>query len=442
MQVNTELHIECSWLGREYGSAEDRAFYAEIGVAVGDEWLTQLEDITARTVRKHMRGSGYQLAQWFAANWWRLRWEPAFESSNTDVDWRIAHSMAAAGGGYVWPDVLFTSDGASVEVAASPQGAVSGCEPVRYFSGIIERIPATEFERKVDSFIEGVLSRMHSFKMEGMNLDTLWSEVLEERADPGATQWRKLEAMCGYDPDQAPSSMIEMLLRHEKTLGVSSLEEVAAYGRHMTPEILDQILILSADTSSNHVGGFRGTMPVLHNEAKLDTSARPWQQAAELAKFARSEWGLDNHPVTDDVLAEILRMETHVFSDRTKAPVPLPMALRSEDSDNFNMYFTSSWPSSRRFACCRLLGDHLSHSNIGRLIPATTVRTARQQFQRAFAQEFLCPFNGLMERFQLTQPNDDDINEAAKHYGVSPLLVHTTLINKGELDRETLCSLG
>lgn len=117
--MNTEFHIECSWLGRENGSEEDRAFYAEIGISVGDEWLTQLEDLTARTVRKHMRGSGYQLAQWFAANWWRLRHEPAFEGSNNDVDWRIAHCMAAAGGGYVWPDVLFTSDGASLEVEAS-----------------------------------------------------------------------------------------------------------------------------------------------------------------------------------------------------------------------------------------------------------------------------------------------------------------------------------
>lgn len=440
--MNTEFHIECSWLGREDGSEEDRAFYAEIGVSVGDEWLTQLEDLTARTVRKHMRGSGYQLAQWFAANWWRLRHEPAFEGSNNDVDWRIAHCMAAAGGGYVWPDVLFTSDGASLEVEASAPGAVSGCEPVRYLRGLRERIPAIEYELKVDAFVDGVLSRMHSFGMEGMNLYELWSELREERADAEMTQWRKLEAMCGYDPDMAPPEMIDMLLSHVNALGVGSLEEVAAYGRHQTQDILNQILVLSEDTTGTHVGGFPGTMPVLNNKVNLDPLARPWRQAAELAKTARSEWGLGTQPISDQSLAEILSMNTRVFSDRTKAAVSLPMALRKGEGEYFNMYFTSSWPSSRRFACSRLLGDHLSHLNIGRLIPATTVRTARQQFQRAFAQEFLCPFDGLMERFQGSQPNDDDISEVAEYYGVSPLLVQMTLINKGELDRENQCMTG
>jgi Zn-dependent peptidase ImmA (M78 family) len=88
------------------------------------------------------------------------------------------------------------------------------------------------------------------------------------------------------------------------------------------------------------------------------------------------------------------------------------------------------------------LGDHLSYSNGERLIPATDAKTSRQQFQRAFAQEFLCPFDALLEKINTTQPNDDDIAEAAAHFEVSPLMVRTTLVNKGELDRETLNWVG
>jgi hypothetical protein len=43
-----------------------------------------------------------------------------------------------------------------------------------------------------------------------------------------------------------------------------------------------------------------------------------------------------------------------------------------------------------------------------------------------------------VEKINTTQPGDDDIAEAAAHFEVSPLMVRTTLVNKGELDRETL----
>ena len=88
------------------------------------------------------------------------------------------------------------------------------------------------------------------------------------------------------------------------------------------------------------------------------------------------------------------------------------------------------------------MGDYLYHANGDRLIPATEARTSRQQFQRAFAQEFLCPIEALQEKIQTDQPDEEDIAEAADHFGVSPLLVRTTLVNKGELDREVLAWAG
>jgi hypothetical protein len=43
-----------------------------------------------------------------------------------------------------------------------------------------------------------------------------------------------------------------------------------------------------------------------------------------------------------------------------------------------------------------------------------------------------------MEKIQTEQPDEDDIAEAAHSFEVSPWMVQTTLVNKGELDRETL----
>jgi Zn-dependent peptidase ImmA (M78 family) len=116
----------------------------------------------------------------------------------------------------------------------------------------------------------------------------------------------------------------------------------------------------------------------------------------------------------------------------------MPLLLREAHRDEGDFYLNRAHPTSRRFAASRLLGDSLIHSNEGRLTAATHAKTSRQQFQRAFAQEFLCPFEALLEKIQTDQPDDDDIAEAADHFDVSPLTVRTTLVNKGELDRETL----
>jgi Zn-dependent peptidase ImmA (M78 family) len=85
-----------------------------------------------------------------------------------------------------------------------------------------------------------------------------------------------------------------------------------------------------------------------------------------------------------------------------------------------------------------LLGDHCSFAPDERLIPETDAKTSRQQFQRAFAQEFLCPFEALKETINLDHPDEECIAKAADRFGVSPLLVRTTLVNKGELDRQSL----
>jgi len=56
------------------------------------------------------------------------------------------------------------------------------------------------------------------------------------------------------------------------------------------------------------------------------------------------------------------------------------------------------WATGRRFALARLVGDHLYAHAADRVLPATDAGTARQKFQRAFAQALLCPFDTLRER--------------------------------------------
>jgi hypothetical protein len=436
--MSDDLRIEFDWLDRETGSELDRSLAASIGVAVGEEYFTRLDDLGAKTVRNHILASAWHLANWFVANWWRLRWEPAPPNWREDTDWRLAHCLAAAGGGYVWPNAVFASDGDSMEIAAKPKSKGARFEPVRYINDVHARITAAEYEQKVDSFIEGVLSRMQTLRLQDECLPSLWAEIQKERSDAELSQQRKLEAMAGFDPDQAPPELIENLLEDQGNFGKSALAEVAAEARHASGDALKVIRELGRPRSKPKTGGFRVRVPQLPIPSIADDDARPWQKAASLARLARSNWGFGKKPIGNRALAELLSAKATVFSDNSTVATPMPLGIRTGTSRTFDIYFDRTSHTTRRFAASRLLGDFLYFSNQERLLPATHAKTARQKFQRSFAQEFLCPIDALLEKLQTTQPDEDDISEAAAHFHVSPLMVRTTLVNHGQLEREAL----
>lgn len=64
--MSEKLRIEFEWLPHETGSEIDKVFAASIGAAVGDDYITRLEDLAAKTVRNQMRGCAWHLAAWFA----------------------------------------------------------------------------------------------------------------------------------------------------------------------------------------------------------------------------------------------------------------------------------------------------------------------------------------------------------------------------------------
>jgi hypothetical protein len=63
--------------------------------------------------------------------------------------------------------------------------------------------------------------------------------------------------------------------------------------------------------------------------------------------------------------------------------------------------------TTRSQALARLVAEHLRAGLEERLLPATDAKTARQKFQRAFAQEFLCPFEELTQYLETEDPTDE-----------------------------------
>ena len=88
--------------------------------------------------------------------------------------------------------------------------------------------------------------------------------------------------------------------------------------------------------------------------------------------------------------------------------------FRDQDNpDQFQFSWNRRHHTSRRFALARLVADHIVAPETESLLPSTDAATTRQRFQRAFAQEFLCPFEDLMEYLQTERPDSDAIERAA-----------------------------
>jgi hypothetical protein len=432
--MTTEFEISFEWLARDHGDAVDRATFAELGIRVDGEVATRVEDVAARTVRDSIRVSTYPLACWLAANWWRLRWE----SESHVPDWRMSHQVGAAGGGYAWPDLTFSCDGEVMQVSSRPTD-VSAIEPVRYLSRFDVLLPAESFEIGIDRFLDGVMERLDCFRLRGSELAGLWQTVREERGDTEVSAWRRLEARLGFDPDEAPEDLMKTLQERIADLGGGAVDEVASASGGQAAEHLS---LLEGEVRTKAVAIRVPGSERLRTEggALANTRQPPWRAAAQAARQVRECWSLGIEPLPNRQRADIFSMPEGVLEDESLEVVaPMSAGFRGiPEGDQLEIFLNKPRSTSRRFALARLVADHIYRSAGDRLLPATDARTARQKFQRAFAQEFLCPFTALSDFLGSTEPTDDRIEEAADLFNVSPLLVKTTLVNRGVLGREVL----
>jgi len=428
--------VVAHWLAREHGDAIARATLGQLELRVGDRSLTLLEDRLARANRPFANLSAYDLAMWFATNWWRLRWEP----QRADADWRMAHSLAAVGAGYVWPNIITFSDGDQISLESYPTGGAKW-EPVRYLERWDCKLSAAKFEAAIDAFIEEVLARLAGCEIFTTELHTAWQELRAERSEAGIASIRKLEALLGFDAGAAPDKIIDDLLSEAEKDGRTAIDEIAAGFGRSAPQTIKEV----AESLDQHGMQLRSDCveDLASRHGASATGGLPWERAYEAAHIARDMWNLDGRPVQDAELTQLVGAEPRWMSEPASASVPMGAGKWTSPSrETWRVVLRSRVRVARRFQLCRLIGDTLIAPRGELLLPATDAKTSRQKFQRAFAQEFLCPFDALRGRLRTSVPGDEDIEEAAEYFEVSPLVVRHTLVNKGILPRDSASEIG
>jgi len=430
--MNRPFAIDFEWLDRPSVEGVERYTFASLTVSIADQILTEVEDLNSRTVRASMRGSAYDLAVWLLQNWWRLVAEP---ERNT-LDWKMSHCMGTIGQGFLWPDACFLSDGLALTVQAHPTPR-SSKQMVRYLNEIHAQFPVDAFTNEVFAFVDAVIGRLQETGFPSTSLHDLRQDIMQEFTYPEMKRWRTVEALLGYDPDFAPEELVQEMIANSDMYGSAAIDELIAFtGQEIRP--LMQWLAKDASVAATSV--IVPDTDILRKQTgQIDPSLLPWQRAEAAASIVKQHWSIARAPITTCQLIDLFSMKSDAFTVAdTKAPISI--GFRNGHVDHIDAAFGSPFEANRRFALLRVVADHLYSPGFDRVLPVTTARTARQKYQRAFAQSFLCPAEQLIG-FIDRDLSDEKIEDAASYFNVSPLLVESTLVNKGVLRRAEVADL-
>lgn len=403
---------------------------AEIMISVDGIPATRLFDSWSRTVTDRARLPLYPLAEWFAANWWRIHAEAPYEGGGFyPTDWRLSHDLTAIGGGLIWPRMRFASDDQMIQVSAR---AVRNApwEPVRHLNDIQPARPVKveQFDEAVEKIIRLVVLRLNDVGVSAEPLSTIWSNVLEERADPEVAEWRKWEARLGYDPEEAPARLMKQV---EALFGIAGAGATAEVAPLLGSESTLSIRMLEALVEAP---GIEATLPMRKQHA-AHSDLPPWQVGRELANSVRRDMGQQAGALNNSALTALLGIKEDLFTPVTQRNLPMGLGVRTSEGSQAVLHFRKRNQPGLRFEAARFLADSLFAPAEDSWLPLTDRATARQKFQRAFAAELLMPIDEIIELIGETRTSDR-FEDVGDQYGVSPLAVRSHLANHGMLRPE------
>lgn len=415
-----------TWLADDLHCTEESGTMAVLEIAAGDKIITRVEDSRAKATRDTISVSAYPLALWLAANWWRLRWEgPAYAVAQTD--WKLSHVMAASGSGYVWPPLTIQSDGDGVHFSMrGSSGRELGEADIRFIEPVKAYVSGSTFEYVISDFVERVLERLDAIQLPNTELARVWAEVQVERRDESLSWPRRLEAILGFDPETADQDTVLRLMHLASARGAGVAEELTAAEHENAPAMAEQIASLLGSSG----GAWVPSKELLALDPVTLGEKRPYEIGYRKAMELRSRLKLGNGPLNQDVLGSIFGLSTGLLA-ADLAPSPVGVSERAEGLNH--LLLRSRAVVHRRFEFARLAGDRLYVDNDDHWSLATRGHTARQQFQRAFAAEFLCPISGIKAR---TSPNSsgEEVEDIAEEFDVSTYVVQRQMVNDGMLN--------
>ena len=284
----------------------------------------------------------------------------------------------------MWPDVSYASDGETILIRSRMTPRYNA--PVQYLETFKAEVSASAFEEAVDGFVGSVVERLEVLGIKSSDADGLrglWEGICSSRNDPDQAYWRKMEAMLGYDLDDAPEELLEKLHVLKSSCGEMAVEEMMAAADDITrgaierlPEEIERIRgevrSRALDITIPKVGEIREQMEASDACRQSKHYKSPRQRAVEVAAIVRTAWGLDRGPLPSEVLHGRLGISLQVLDQGGgENAAGVSAGFRGGSGNDLSVSLHENCRRDRRFLLARLIGDHIdfAESNEGFYLP-------------------------------------------------------------------------
>ena len=428
-----ELSLEPESLNA--GSREERASFGRLSIIANGCTMTEGVALDSNELQSGPYVSGYHLAEWFVRNWWRLAYEPILTDypDDTPMGWDFAHWMSTIGEGYVWPNIQLVSDGFQVLVG-SFRSEDPYAKAFRYVgAGKSELIGLECLQIAARKLIHDVLHMLDEANTGNTELHRLWPSLLEDIDRPDVSVKRRIEAMLGFDPEEADPTELRKRVDDVKKLGCDAVAELAADANTRGGHVFAASDIKRVEREVGFDGRIEDAIDLPPSSPIPAWGAcEAWQLGVATAHAVRRRAGLNGQPVETPMLASMAGTSPSVINERDRTTQAISFAMDS-GSGSCRIAMRSRWETGRRFDLARLIADRLFDNDIGDpLLPATQSYTYRQKAQRAFAAEMLAPIEAV-DDFLDDDRSEDRYNDAAEHFNVSQMVISSLLRNNHRL---------
>jgi hypothetical protein len=411
--------IQADWKRLDESQVEVGDTYADLTIDVNGWIASENYDSYSKYMRESAVVSAYPMALWIASYWWRIIYEPCpskWDYARLSYGWRSAHELTSSGHGFIWPPLRFIPNGERVFIVLQASSKRSpSC--VQYVVDGQASVDRDAFERGLNDFVVKTIDRLEVMGHRNTELQILWLEVEKEKRDPEGNLYRIIEASLGYNPGEGPEELIDTLADKTETAGVQPIFEIAAA---CSVEAVANPHEAAGRIINVNGRGLQATFNYdrFRPEKVNFRKDKPWEIGHAMARKLRRHLGYGNAPVDNEKLTSLFELRSHVLTDGEVSIENLSLGVPDESNpDTLKIYFHQRHLTGRRFYLSRILGERLLNAEQPtNWLPATFGLTWRQKYQRAFASEFLCPFQVLEERIATADPDDNIFAPLAQQY--------------------------
>jgi len=396
------------------------ATMADFAIRVGDEYVTQVHDKKARSVRNSVITPLYTVAEWLASQWWCLLDE--CESPTRSTDFANRHLLRVAERGFVLPDLLFRPDGESVCLEwRQRRTCFANVDFIN--SGSFDATVAMVRDELRD-FIDAVVTRLDTCQIHDTWLQQEWDAI--NAADPDEEQFCRTAGRLGSDPYSLDESIAQAIQRGADSLTTSLWDDCH---RAVHPNRLGDAI----DWIEKGVVKFRSDLtpqehlPGLLRDLRLQSTQRsPWDRGYEIAHSVRCALHLSDDQEFD--VEENFPSGLGLTVSQTLPGLGLDCVELIRNGFVPRLVTTKTRPDSQRFLFARALMDCVMvHAEELQLL--TVASTARQQQGRAFAAELLAPAKLIQNKIGSTTVSRDQIDDLSQELAVSTHVVEHQIRN-------------